>query len=561
VRLQELKTASHTSYLRGPFGTWPAAALCLTAAIFLVLLIVGTVRWYVEVPYWDMWEGYLLYYINAQRLSFWTQLFSQANEHRIALSHLLFWLDIHFFGGRSLFLIPANVILLLSFWLVLCAAARRLIQGEKALLGMVCAGTAMLCFSWLQRDNITIGYQSQFLLAYLVPLIAFLCLATSSALPGSGRWFFASLIFGVLSMGTMANGLVVIPLLVVMQLLLGELRAWKVGLTIAVGVLATSAWFYDYALTVQPRPSLGNAFTFVLSFLGSPFGRIVESQAMSVAAGAAYIGISLFFFLSWWRAGATRDAYVLALLAFVGYVGASAAATAWGRAAYLTEAWRAERYATPALWGWAALAILAAHEFRASRKIKISAATAGAAAALFLLPSQLTALHDDAATNVNGKRLGALALVIGVADRESLQNIHPVDTPERMNFIRGLASFVKSFGVSLFSADADYMRAAQKIGQPIDPGLHPCHGMVESTGDIEGETNFHRLSGWAIDRKPRKVPKFIYFVSEGAVSGVGVTGLARSDVAGIMGKQGAFAGFVGYARRTPSPSIIACADE
>jgi hypothetical protein len=66
-----------------------AILLCLAAAV-LVLAVIGAVRWYSPVPYWDMWDGYLIYYLFSVQSGIWAHVFAQANEHRVTLSHLLF---------------------------------------------------------------------------------------------------------------------------------------------------------------------------------------------------------------------------------------------------------------------------------------------------------------------------------------------------------------------------------------------------------------------------------------------------------------------------------------
>src|SRR4051794_19522892 len=88
------------------------------AVLFWSLAIDGAVQNYSPVPFWDMWVGYLDFY-NKVESSDWTIWWSQHNEHRIILARFLFWIDIKWFEGSSLFLVSLNYIFLGSIVLLL----------------------------------------------------------------------------------------------------------------------------------------------------------------------------------------------------------------------------------------------------------------------------------------------------------------------------------------------------------------------------------------------------------------------------------------------------------
>ena len=92
------------------------------AAAIVALAIFQTWQIYSPIPVWDMWNGYLGFYekITAGDWSAWWGLH---NVHRIFLSHLLFWVDIHWFQGASIFLLVADYVLLgliaAMFWRII----------------------------------------------------------------------------------------------------------------------------------------------------------------------------------------------------------------------------------------------------------------------------------------------------------------------------------------------------------------------------------------------------------------------------------------------------------
>ncbi len=156
----------------------PAAVFAVIPFIFFVVMAVGLVRWYTPVPFWDMWDAYLAAYIDYLDGN-WRALFVQTNEHRIWFLDVLFYLDLTFFGGRSLLLVPFNGLLAVLTWAALAAVARHLLKDRPGLWPVTALALGPLCFSWLQEQNLSWGFQSQFFVAYLFPLAAFACLAMS----------------------------------------------------------------------------------------------------------------------------------------------------------------------------------------------------------------------------------------------------------------------------------------------------------------------------------------------------------------------------------------------
>lgn len=99
--------------MRVPAKYFSTALPILAALFFAGSTIAGAVRWFSPVPYWDMWDGYVAFFLDVSKGD-WSQFFAQANEHRIVFSKNLFWLDMRYFGGQSRLLIASNVALLIA---------------------------------------------------------------------------------------------------------------------------------------------------------------------------------------------------------------------------------------------------------------------------------------------------------------------------------------------------------------------------------------------------------------------------------------------------------------
>ena len=166
-------------------------------ALFYVLtVLVGIFNNYSAVPFWDMWNGYLEFYTKAQNGE-WYAWFAQHNEHRVFLSRILFWADIHFFDGASYFLIICNFLLMIGIVWLFSKFIKDLFQEGVTkfyLFGLI----VVLMFSWIQDNNITWGFQSQFFLAYLVPLLAFYMLARYVD-TNQNIYYIGALLVGILS--------------------------------------------------------------------------------------------------------------------------------------------------------------------------------------------------------------------------------------------------------------------------------------------------------------------------------------------------------------------------
>lgn len=524
----------------------PEAHFAIPAA-FLALLLIGAARAYTPVPTYDMWEGAIVPAFQMldgdgrEVLRFW-------NEHRIVFSKILFWIDTGFFGARLAFLIVANILLAVGLWLVLCAAARPLID-EKGLRRIVCAGIAALSFSWMQRENIDSPFQSQFLLAFLVPLAAFLSLANSARGPRSDLWFAAAVALGAAALGTMANGLLVFPLLVAMQLALdaaaGRMSWRRLGLLVATAGILTFAWFQDFPGPGAGPPSPAAFLTFAATYLAFPAAAL-GGIAGGILGTFAFLAILSWVLSRWVAARRAPAPHAIALLTMILYVGATCLMTAYGRAADLGNAALVSRYATPSLLAWAALAILAAAAYQHHRgaRSRIAAASLLIAAPLFALQVS-GATGDGGPAFVHGTMRGALALKLGVADVRAMAEIFPAPTPAHYGLLKDLADRLEARGLSTF-ADPAWDEAIARLGAGADGRGRACGARIEAVRDIAGDGRFKAVQGW-VDDPPRGHPGFVYLIADGRIVGLAVGGGPRPDVARYHGRKARYGGFAGYA--------------
>jgi hypothetical protein len=526
--------------------------------LFFALLLVGAVRAYTAVPTYDMWEGALLTSFRVldgdpwEILRFW-------NEHRIVLSKILFWLETRFFGARFFFLIAVNIVLLVGLWLALCAAVKPLI-ADSGLQRIVCAGVAALCFSWLQHENIESPFQSQFLLAYLVPLLAFLTLANAA----HWRWFAAALFLGAASLGTMANGLLVFPLLILMQVLLGVTAGrapWlRLVVLVVIGAALTALWFQGFPGTQSRPPAVADMLIFAATFLAFPVADIA-GIAGGIIGSLVFLGALLFVLRQAWRGRDGLDPNFIALLMFLAYIGASSVMTAYGRAADLTNAALVSRYATPSLLAWATLAILLAAVLQTRPNARGHFASAALVLALIFLPAQVVrTIGGQGPEFVHGSQRGALALELAVRDLTALAGLFPAPAREHYDLLKTIADDLAARRLSTF-ADPRWDNVIAKMGTRADSGFHACKSNIEAVTDIPGVSRYKAVQGWVIDEGARRQPDFIHLAAGGEIVGLAVVGGPRPDVAVTVGWKVRNSGFAGYVLASDAAAFtLVCPD-
>lgn len=417
---------------------WLRLAIVLLNLSIIGLAFIGGIKGYSPVPYWDMWGGTLEFVDNYGDAPL-RALFEQHNEHRIAISRLLFLIDYHLFNGTHVFLIMMNYLITASTWCVLSWCLLRLTNGylthpDRRILILILGSWLFL---WAQKENFTWAFQSQFFLAQLLPLLAFLALNRAAFQRERSNTFFCiAVLFGLLSPLSLASGVFVLPLMVFGSLLL---RIDRLRLALLVSLSLVVLWLYLHDF--RSPSAHGNILSslssdpaglvrFILNYLGNPSIHIAGSSSLVILL-ASVVGGSFFLITTFLTVRAIlnkpSDAVSVGLILFCIYVVAGAFVTAAGRLPFGVNAAFTSRYTTPVLISWAALFCLASpHLMRFHTKTPIRpyvSLIAALIATLLLSVGQLRALTNMDSSN-NQKMLAAFALEIGIADRERIALVY-----------------------------------------------------------------------------------------------------------------------------------------
>ena len=532
---------------------WYCIGISVVAIINVGLAIYGGIKAYSPVPFWDMWDSYLNFYIQFINGHI-NVLWQLHNEHRIVLSRLLFILDFVLFNGTGWFLIVINYALVLMVCFVYFRFLKEIVIGtNKHIMYALLFFLVIWLFSWIQQENFTWAFQSQFFLAQLLPLSALYMLYRSYALHNAKWYFVTACILGFLSIGTMANGILALPLMLIMALLLG--KNWKyISVIFFLSIASVLLYFHDYQMpphhgsfiqTVIAHPV--EFFQYVMLYIGSPwyrFGGKGEMGKILAYGMAIFFSVSAFYF--WVKAIMQEHNKPLrvALLLFILYVLITAAATAGGRLKFGLEKALSSRYTTPTLMAWASLFILywdgIAESVQKNSKYR---SVFGLLLVVIIIPVtifQFFALHSKADI-VFEKKVAALAVEMGIPDQAQIPCVYP-----DVQHVVDIAKEPVKRNISIFGVEP-IKDAGELIGKTkmINHTVLLCQGNIEESVSVN--SNYLRVSGWMYCTDQQYTPESIIIVDgSNTIVGYAVTGKPRNDLEKKFGSNARYAGFKGY---------------
>ncbi|GKT25604.1 hypothetical protein [Acidovorax sp. SUPP3334] len=533
---------------------WAAVALVGYAALFALATAVAAWRTFTAVPIWDMW-GAVDFYADVRDGGGWSAWWRLFNEHRLVLSKALFWMEYRWFGGTQVFLIAVNYLLvagsIATFWAFLKA---RLGPMPRATSVSALVLLSVWLTSWIQQENLTWAFQSQFFLAQWLPLAGLYCLYRATQSPQSLRWFIGGCTLGVLSIGTMANGIMALPMMALYAAVarMGWRRVAVLALLAALGI---GAYMADF-VAPTPRPGLLavlmgrplGMLQYTLQYLGSPFqhlARQMEAMWISQAFGVLFTGLTLARLVPALRAPRAH-ALELSLLTFVAFVAGIAFATASGRLQFSMEGSLSSRYTTPTMMAWAALGVLYAPRVMALRGL----ARAGFTLLLVAVLAQMLAIQmrETKRNDVAHLRMtGALALAMGVHDERRIG---------MLIWDRNLGELIvakaQRHGHSIFG-QPPLSDAATALGSHVDVPPARCTAFVDWVQRVPGDARFVSVSGALLPDGEGPPPESVRLVApDGTVVGVGVPHRWRKlSAPGGAHAPARYLTFTAYLKATP----------
>lgn len=557
----------------GGSRTWVAAlgaALALALAIyFVVTALIGMVRWSHPIPYWDMWDGHLSFWFQLQdgNTAIWWEL---SNEHHLLLLKAIFWLDLAIFSGSTTFLLAVTMTLLavLTVILILILGKRLAEANGKGISTVgyitVAAVIVTIVTAWMQGEDLTIGYHSQWVLITLLPIATFFFIGLT-AQDGARRprvYYAVSIGLTILTPWAAASGLVAPFIAAGLAYLLG--LTWKRAIPyLVIGFVSIAVYSIGHPLTGGSDGPIANflampfdVIRFWLLYLGGPWSRVTENQWIGGVAGAVFVIIVTTYVLRM-ILSRQRSTWGLVSVAFPLFMLLMALVTAAGRISYGIEQVSALRYLTPMLTAWACLLILAAPGLIRSLS---QGASLGLIAVflipVLLLPEQARALQPPNDT-LHQRDTATLAVALNALDPAAIGAVYPI-SPDRPLAL-GQRAMAEGIGVL---GGAPYPELAGRVGTsgPFAPATS-CFGWLDSRAPLEG-SNWDRVDGWVLaEGHDTDRGVFPLTNSSGVVVGFVTTGKPRPDVQSEFPDSSGLNGFSGYLDRSAGSADVFVVDD
>ena len=511
-------------------------ALSLIAAgvaLWIVATTLVVIRaGYVPLPAWDEWDLWSRYLVEHYSLRWF---FEQHNEHRLVVPSLLFAIDRQLFHAREWFLLVCSFALQAVSAVMLWRLFARTAPSERSEDVMAGAVIVSCLFSGQQYVNFIWGFQVQFLLVYccaIGSLLALLKGAEHRQDGRDGRWLVVSTVLAAAATYSMANGILVWPLLILLAWRLGTPRL-QIAAVAAAAALVGVPYFWGWhrnAAVPSPFASPAHAATvalFWLGHLGSPLSALsgpgYESAVILAAriAGGVVLFTVLAGYVALWRSERSNGARAV-LLHFCGLVIGSSALMAAGRSQIESEMFT-PRYLTPAYLLWVCLLIWAWPLLRRIPRPALYTALTGALLAGIGIHqgTVLQRVRDWAASF----RVGETAAVAGVLDADAWKYVY--HTPLRAF---DSVDYLRNHRLSLFTEEWTHwpgMRLAARFSIDRKPEAS-CQGAIEAAGGVPSppRPGWH-FSGWAWDVKARRTARYVILGDEGGdVAGVALGGFS-----------------------------------
>ncbi|KGE51178.1 hypothetical protein WCN79_19870 [Xanthomonas axonopodis pv. vasculorum] len=514
------------------------AAITALAALYALLAVAGGVLTFSPVPFWDMWDGGLGFYV--RQMTDISQWWAQHNEHRIVLSRILFFMDYRYFDSNGAVLVVINYLLacstfgLLAWCAVQCDASRK---GDGRLIAAFILCCALL---WTQSNNLTWAFQSQFFLANLLPLLALVLLHTSclTRFRGNTIVFVAALTVAAMAAISMANG-VLAGSVVATACLLGR-QNWRRNLLAwAVAIAVPALYFHHYtaparhgSILVSLRTEPLEVIKFFFAYVGSPFAHLDASGSLhlgwAILAGVLLLTAGAILCLRTLLKRRDKVDVDLVVTLFLGYLVASAFATAGSRALFGLDAAVASRYTTPGLLVLGCVLILASRTLFRDRALTTPYQIGLALIALAFLPSQLTATRPQPYLDFE-RRFAALALELGIKDEKQIGWIFPDAA-----WAQKIAEPAANMGLGIFAEPGIYDAKLTLGGDYSMPPQQTCSLAGLESETVDGSKNdWMRLKGGLMNSiLPQNISTVLLVDSNNTIVGRGLLAEPKQDSPG-----------------------------
>ncbi len=507
-------------------------------SLFWLSSLFAIIADYSNVPFWDQWDAMLMMDPRISNVNFST-FWQQHNEHRIILGKTLFYFNNLFFNGSEIVLLLINLFLSTIIFLVICIYLAKANRKEKNLQIMIIGSLSPINFSLLSSQNLLWGFQAQFYLAILLPTLSFISFARY-IVDKQKRNLILSIFLGVLSIGTMASGLMVLPVLLLLGIIF---RLNKKENLIIFGLVCITffGYFRNFSFVFETPLSIYlnhpiYIFKYVVLLLGGPVYVIAGNNPyLTLWVVLIFVYVISIPIINYCLGKYKKiEVHEVASFSIFIFILLFAIQTAGGRYEFGMSSALSSRYL---LFSniFLMIGIITVLFQLKHISVRLSIVTMLLMFAL-MLPNQLSVLFSKD-NRVYDRNLAGLALNLEVNDETQLKSVYP--WPER---ILSNVEKLKIEGRSVFGSKK-YEEQRESFGKIFSMSTNKsCSGSIETSMKIPN-SDWLQINGWLYSSVGRNI---IVTNLENTIVGYGIKGRYRPDVANLFSHADSRSGFTVY---------------
>ncbi len=524
---------------------------------------------YSPLPHWDEWA--LFDHLATGPVSL-AWLWAQHNEHRILVPKLFFLIDAYLFHGTQAFLLTSVFLVQLLQTALLSFSLWRLggMRGSAWRAGTGLIAYCILCPT--QQENLIWGFQLQFVIPAAMATLASLTLLLYYRKPHPSL-LALSILAATIATWSLANGMLLWPILLLAALLLGMRRSILLVITLFAAA-NIALYLYHYNRPGPPAEFPGvvlaadRTLHYVAVYFGSTFIRH-SSGWIALFIGTIGVCAALAVIIRILPQRGTGSLLLLQLSLLMLLCIATAAITASGRLHLGLEQATASRYQTFALLFWCSLGLSVLFSLQRRGGPRSSASFAPGRDSLHddqqINPAKLNAfcafllvlmlgfatqvrlpLIDAQWRQLRLKRI-SLSLLTGVHDPAVLADAYP--DPQA---VLRAARYMQEHRLSIFARGL-----YTQLGRPFNDAYRvrpaaDCSGYISSTqilpaADGEGL----RITGYGWDKLSNRPARDIVAVTNDRIIGYGLSVSILQDSSAGPDSDPARFGWIAYVRHMP----------
>lgn len=515
---------------------------------------------------WATFSGYMDFLETKDFNFFW----QQHNEHRILLTKLIFALDYELFGGLGILNLISTYIVLGLTGVVFLKILRVTVTSKTAELNLgktelisLASLIFILVFYWGQHENLTWAFQPQFVLVQLLPLMAFFVLSYSCR-DSWDHFFFISSFIAFCSIFTMANGVLVLPLLFFQSICQGK-NKWQALFILFLTFTSLYLYYLGYhsisghsSITVGLRSEPHKVLGYTLTYIGGIFKFVSilgKKYLFPMFMGGVFCSLLLVRLYQLLLKFKNISATEISIVTFIVFLGGTAFGTAGGRYTFGLEQALSSRYITPSIMLWVSMGLLEISVGIRNGTMKLPLLLRKANAVFYItffvlmvFGGQFKALRMS--TKPFERAVSLLSLYLEANDHEKTKVLYPDPS-----FITHVSKKAKDTGFSVFGSKPFLGMDLSKKSVLEVNAIVKCEGHIDDIHELG--SNLSKIRGWVFLNDSEGKPNLLYILDRGKnIVGYGFSGGLRKDVAKVFGGKAKYSGFEGYVSKTASPKYI-----